>query len=70
MAGGIRARPRHPSFHETGYSIEPKAHRVLCDQAMRVAGAQSVQIGVSSFASFEQVEAASTDPNRDVLLRR
>ena len=38
-----------------------KAHRVLYDQALRLAGGRLVEIGVSSFASIEQVEAAVSD---------
>lgn len=38
-----------------------KAHRVLYDQALRLAGARLVEIGVASFASIEQVEAAISD---------
>jgi uncharacterized pyridoxal phosphate-dependent enzyme len=38
-----------------------KSHRVLYDQAVRLSGARFVEIGVASFASIEQVEAAITD---------
>jgi L-seryl-tRNA(Ser) seleniumtransferase len=38
-----------------------KAHRVLYDQGLRISGAHFVEVGVSSFASIEQVEAAITD---------
>lgn len=38
-----------------------KAHRVLYDQGIRLAGARFVEVGVSSFASLEQVEAAISD---------
>lgn len=38
-----------------------KAHRILYDQAVRSAGAEFVEVGVTSFASVEQVDAAITD---------
>lgn len=42
-----------------------KAHRILYDQAIRLAGAEFVEVGVTSFASLEQVEASIT--NRTAL---
>lgn len=38
-----------------------KCHRILYDQAIRVAGASFVEVGVTSSASIEQVDAAITD---------
>jgi uncharacterized pyridoxal phosphate-dependent enzyme len=38
-----------------------KAHRILYDQGVRLSGAQFVEVGVTSFASVEQIEAAITD---------
>lgn len=38
-----------------------KAHRILYDQSLRLAGAKFVEVGVTSFASVEQVEASITD---------
>lgn len=38
-----------------------KAHRVLYDQAMRLTGVRMLEVGLSSFATIAQVEAAITD---------
>jgi L-seryl-tRNA(Ser) seleniumtransferase len=38
-----------------------KAHRVLYDQALRLTGVRMVEVGVASFASLEQVEAAISE---------
>ena len=37
------------------------SHRILYDQAMRLTGIKMIEVGLSTFATVEQVEAAITD---------
>jgi len=38
-----------------------KSHRMLYDQGLRLSGASFVEVGVTSYASLDQIEAAITD---------